>query len=124
MRCLLDTHVLLWWLAGDPLSAEATRAIADPASELFVSAASLWEMSIKAGLGRLEMPEDLADVLADQSIDVLDVTGRHSFAVRHLPAHHRDPFDRMLVAQAIVERLTIVTRDDAISRYGVPIIVA
>jgi len=124
VRCLLDTHVLLWWLAGDPLSAEATRAIADPASELFVSAASLWEMSIKAGLGRLEMPEDLADVLADQSIDVLDVTGRHSFAVRHLPAHHRDPFDRMLVAQALTEDLTLISRDESVRRYDARVLPA
>lgn len=124
MRLLLDTHVLLWWLAGEPLSASAHEAIADPLSEVWLSAGSVWEMSIKAGLGRLTMPTGLARVLASQGIEVLDVTLPHALEVGSLPPLHRDPFDRLLVAQARVQGLVLVTRDETIIRYDVPSLVA
>lgn len=124
MRLLLDTHVLLWALAGRRLSREAKAAIEDPSNAVLVSAATLWELTIKASLGRLTMPDDLAAVLADEDIEVLAITGAHAFAVGKLPALHRDPFDRLLVAQARAEHLVLVTRDEQLARYDVDVLAA
>lgn len=125
MRLLLDTHVLLWWLADDPRLDEAARgAIAEPANDTFASAASMWELSIKADLGKVSMPDDLGEQLAANSFTPLPVQMTHALAVRHLPDHHRDPFDRLLVAQAQLEGLTIVTADQAIPRYDVAVLAA
>jgi PIN domain nuclease of toxin-antitoxin system len=124
VRLLLDTHVLLWALAGKRLSREAKAAIQDPGNAVFVSAATLWELSIKASLGRIAMPDDLAAVLADQDIEVLPITGAHALAVGDLPPLHRDPFDRMLVAQARTEKLVLVTRDADLARYDVEVMSA
>jgi len=105
---LLDTHALLWWLADDIRLADAARAaIADSANDAFVSAASAWEIAIKARLGKVSMPDDLGEQLAANSFTPLPVQLTHALAVRHLPDHHRDPFDRLLVAQAQVEGLTL-----------------
>lgn len=119
MRLLLDTHVLLWWLAGEPLASRATAAISSADSDVWVSAASVWEMSIKAGLGKLTAPDDLPDQLARHGFDILPIGLAHARGVRLLPPHHADPFDRMLVAQAQREQLTVVTRDADIRRYKV-----
>lgn len=125
MRLLLDTHVLLWWLADDPrLDEAARRAIAEPANDTFASAASAWELAIKARLGKVSMPDDLGEQLAANSFTPLPVQMTHALAVRHLPDHHRDPFDRLLVAQAQLEGLTIVTADQAIPRYDVAVLAA
>jgi PIN domain nuclease of toxin-antitoxin system len=124
MRLLLDTHVLLWVLDGSPLRAEAHAAIASPHNDVLVSAASIWEMSIKAERGRLELPADWFAALEQQSIDVLDITTAHARAVGLLPPHHRDPFARMLVAQAANEGLVLVSRDAQLSDYDVPLLVA
>jgi PIN domain nuclease of toxin-antitoxin system len=124
VRLLLDTHVLLWTLGGELLSAEASSAIRDPANEVLISAATIWELSIKVGLGRLDLPKGWFDELAEQSIEVLPVAASHALAVRDLPALHRDPFDRMLVAQAAVEGLVLATRDEQIQRYDIPVLVA
>ena len=120
---LLDTHVLLWWLAEpERLSAEATRAIADGANKLYFSAAGAWEMAIKKTLGRLDYPGNLPEVLAANRIEPLPVTLAHALAVADLPLHHRDPFDRIQIAQARLEGLTIVTRDPEFGMYGVPLV--
>jgi PIN domain nuclease of toxin-antitoxin system len=111
----------------DPrLSAAARKLIADPATELHFSAASSWELAIKVALGRLELPEPprrlIPKILREQSIRPLDITHTHALAVSELPAHHRDPFDRLLVAQAKVDRLALVTGDAWIEAYPVRII--
>ena len=124
MRLLLDTHVFLWWIAGDErVSTPAARAIGDGAAEVFVSAASLWEIAIMARLGRLEIDGDPARFLPGQlrenAFQGLPVSAGHALRVWSLPELHRDPFDRMLVAQAQAEGLAIVTADREIPRYGV-----
>lgn len=125
MNLLLDTHALLWWLDDDPtLSVDARAAIADPENTVFLSAVVVWEIRIKQGIGKLDLPDDFADALNDQQFAELPVSVEHAHAVAGLPTVHRDPFDRMLVAQAMVERLTIVTRDPFIADYGVNVIVA
>lgn len=122
MRLLLDTHVLLWWLSAQRLSPKAAAAIASAESDVCVSTASVWEMSIKAVLGKLDVPDDLGAQLAHHQFEVLPVSLPHAVAVRTLPPHHADPFDRMLVAQARVEGLTIVTRDTNLRRYDVSVL--
>ena len=122
---LLDTHVLLWWLADDArLSVDARAAIGDASAQVYVSAASAWEVAIKAGLGKLTAPDDLNEQLAANSFTPLDVSVVHALAVRHLPAHHRDPFDRLLVVQAQAEGLTLVTADKRMKPYDVPLLAA
>ncbi len=122
-RLLLDTHVLLWWLADDPaLSAPAREALADPATEPLVSAASVWEIAIKRSLGKLTVPDDLPDRIVREGFAWLPVTGAHAWQVRDLPAHHRDPFDRLLIAQALTERLPIITGDARFDAYRVPVL--
>ena len=125
LRLLLDTHVLLWWLADDrKLKARVRSVLADPENLVFVSAASIWELRIKEGLGKVDLPTDFEETLDAQSFEQLSVTAAHAHALRDLPLHHRDPFDRMLVAQAGLEGLTIVSHDDALKAYGVPLIFA
>ncbi len=120
MRLLLDTHALLWWLADAPgLGPAARRAIASAESAVAFSAASVWEIAIKRAAGRLVAPDDLVDRLADEALDPLPMTARHAWHAGALPAHHADPFDRMLVAQAAIEGMTLVTSDPAIARYDV-----
>ena len=118
-------HVLLWWLADDArLSVDARAAIGDASAQVYVSAASAWEVAIKAGLGKLTAPDDLNEQLAANSFTPLDVSVVHALAVRHLPAHHRDPFDRLLVVQAQAEGLTLVTADKQMKPYDVPLLAA
>ncbi|MCB9876434.1 MAG: type II toxin-antitoxin system VapC family toxin [Planctomycetes bacterium] len=122
-RYLLDTHVVLWWL-GEPerLSPAAREVIADGRNELFFSAASAWEMAVKRALGRLSFPGNLEQVLRRQRIAVLLIALPHALAAGDLAAHHADPFDRMLVAQAGVEGLEVVTRDAVFDSYGVGVV--
>lgn len=124
MNLLLDTHAFLWWLADDPtLSGEARDAIGERSAIVHVSAASLWEISIKQALGKLEVesPDLAAEIMANGFIE-LPITGRHALKAGSLPPHHSDPFDRMLVAQASLDELTLVTRDPAIGAYGVTVL--
>jgi PIN domain nuclease of toxin-antitoxin system len=116
---LLDTCALLWWLGGDGLSDEAVAAIASPDTLVAVSAATVWEASIKAALGKLSMPGSLAEAVRAEGFEPLPVEPAHAERAGALPPHHRDPFDRMLVAQAQAEGLTIVTRDPAFGPYEV-----
>lgn len=117
---LVDTHALLWWLDDDrALTSDARSVIADPAIAPLVSAASLWEISIKLVLGKLDAPKDLPDVAEAEGFGWLPIDERHGWAAGMLPDHHQDPFDRMLIAQAQVEGLPIVTGDPAFAPYGV-----
>lgn len=125
MRLLLDTPVLLWWLADDPaLGARARELISTPENLILFSAVSIWEIRIKQRIGKLDLPENFADVLPGQSMEPLAVTADHAHALRDLPLIHRDPFDRMLIAQARCEKLTIVTRDEILARYDVASVIA
>lgn len=123
MNLLLDTHALLWWLDDSPaLSRAARAAIADGGNLVFVSAASIWEIRIKVALGKLEIPSGFREVLLAQPFLPLDITAEHAHAVARLLNLHRDPFDRMLLAQARVERLTLVSHDSRFADYGLPVI--
>ena len=125
MKLLLDTHVLLWWLDDSPsLSEDARRALADGGNPAFISAAAIWEISIKCAIGKLKVPRNFRRVLDAQPFEALDITPEHAHAVGDLPLHHRDPFDRMLIAQCKVEELTLVTRDDSLGAYAIPILAA
>lgn len=119
-RYLVDTHAALWWLADDKrLSPAAREAIADPVNEPLVSAASVWEIAIKRLLGKLQAPDDLPGILLEEGFGELAVTAGHTWAVQDLPLHHRDPFDRLLVAQATAEALPIITADPGFGAYSV-----
>ncbi len=121
---LLDTHVLLWWL-DDPalLSQPARSAVANPSNRAIASTASVWEIAIKKTLGKLEAPDNLYEMIEDSGFELMDITYSHAWTVKDLPLEqHKDPFDRLLVAQAKVEGLTLVTRDVHLENYGVPII--
>lgn len=129
MTLLLDTHVFLWWLDDNPRLGPAARtAIADPDSTVWVSAATAWEIAIKTGLGRLEMSEPPEEVLPREiergGFQPLAISVEHALAVRTLPRHHRDPFDRLLIVQAMAEDLRLVTADRAFAHYDVNLVAA
>ncbi len=124
MRLLLDTHVLLWWLADDPALSEQARLLIANEPEVFASAASAWEIAIKRALGKLESPEDLLAALDEGGIRRLPIEFEHASVAGALPRHHDDPFDRMLVAQAQHEGLTLLTSDARISSYAVAVLPA
>jgi PIN domain nuclease of toxin-antitoxin system len=122
LKLLLDTHVVLWWLAGDSVSEEAERQLADPTNRVLLSAAVVWEVAIKRSLGKLAAPADLVPVLTEAGAAATPITLEHAAAVEHLPPHHRDPFDRLLIAQAKVERAAIVSADPVLRAYDVPVV--
>lgn len=122
MKLLLDTHVVLWWRLDAPQLPPATRKAIARADHVFVSAASAWEVAIKVALGRLRIEESLASLVEDSGFEQLPVSFAHSERLLSLPPHHADPFDRMLIAQADVEGLTLVTHDEQLADYGVPIL--
>lgn len=123
MHLLLDTHALIWWLAKNPtFSNTAKDAIANPDNIVFVSAASAWEIAIKKSLGKLQAPDDLKQQLDKQNFTPLAISIDHALAIKHLPHHHKDPFDRILIAPAIHEGLTIVSRDRIFESYDVAMI--
>lgn len=126
MRLLLDTHAFLWWVFDDPrLSAAARTLIAEPEADLLFSTVSAWEIAIKARTGRLDLPADVPGFVTDQvrqnRLQVLPVGLDHALRVHSLPDHHRDPFDRLLVAQAEVENLPLLSRDPLLAAYGIEI---
>jgi PIN domain nuclease of toxin-antitoxin system len=119
-RFLLDTHVLLWWLADDSqLGQQCREVIADPRNEIFVSAVTTWEISIKSGIGKLEAPEDMDSIVEDEGFSKLPISLYHGQLAGSLPQLHRDPFDRMLIAQAQAEGLILVTADEHIVEYNI-----
>lgn len=123
MRLLLDTHVLLWWLAGDPrLGTTMQEAIGDHTNDVLVSAASAWEMSIKSALGKLSMPDDLVQELRRQGMSELAVGIADGLAAGVLPRHHDDPFDRLLIAQARCHGLVMASADSRFREYDVTLL--
>jgi PIN domain nuclease of toxin-antitoxin system len=126
MRLLLDTHAFLWFITGDPkLSSTAERAIRDGTNELLLSVASVWEMAIKVRLDRLPIPQPLDSFVPLQleinRISLLPIELQHTFEIARLPLHHRDPFDRLLIGQAMVETIPIISADDAFASYEVEV---
>jgi len=124
MRLLLDTHTFLWWINNDPLLSEPARAaIASERNECFLSLASCWELAIKTSIGKLRLTKSverfIPEELAANDFKLLNLDFRHVAKVESLPFHHRDPFDRLLVAQVLAERMTIVSADAVLSEYGV-----
>lgn len=124
MKLLLDTHALLWWLSDDArLGAPAREFVADPANDILVSVVSLWEIQVKCRIGKLaaDMPELLREI-AGQGFGLLPIDPPHLLRLGSLPAHHRDPFDHLLIAQALVERATFVSDDRHAPLYDVPMV--
>ena len=124
MRLLLDTHAFLWFLAGDSrLRAAARRRVEDKANDKFLSIASIWEMAIKVSLGKLELDDPLGEIVGrgagENGIALIGISKDHVLRVSTLPWHHRDPFDRLLAAQAMHEGMTLLTGDSAFEAYGV-----
>jgi PIN domain nuclease of toxin-antitoxin system len=127
VRLLLDTHAFVWWLTDEKrLSKRARELIGDDRNDLYWSVASTWELAIKIGLGHLTIPDTLAAFLAEalnqQSIVTLPIQQLHACRVAELPNLHRDPFDRLLVAQAQVDRLTLLSKDRQVQRYDVEVV--
>lgn len=123
MKLLLDTHAALWWLSDDDrITEHVDRHLTDETNQVLLSAVVVWELAIKRSLGKLDAPDDLVSILLDAGAQPLPVTLDHAAAVETLPWHHRDPFDRMLVAQAVTEDAAIVSRDQPFSEYGVSIV--
>jgi PIN domain nuclease of toxin-antitoxin system len=119
LKLLLDTHILLWWLDANPqLSEEAVRLIREPENTIFVSAVSLWEIWLKQSLGKLRLPANFLERLAAESFESLPLTGAQTARIGNLEWVHRDPFDRMLIAQAQAENLVLLTADEALAGYG------
>jgi PIN domain nuclease of toxin-antitoxin system len=120
MRLLLDTQIFLWWMAGSRQLSRALRdAIAAPDNQVYLSVASAWEIEIKRAIGKLRAPPDIAAVLDDSGFDLLPIELRHIASLARLPHHHRDPFDRMLIAQAAAEGMALASADDVFRRYGI-----
>jgi len=124
MKVLLDTHVFLWWITDDlRISQKVSAIMTDGDNELFLSAASVWEIVIKSRLGRLHLPENpdsyLMEQMALNAVEPLSITMPHALRVYNLPDIHKDPFDRIMIAQALLEDMPILTRDDYIPKYGV-----
>ena len=124
MRLLLDTHIFLWVASGSALLKPATRRIIDSADEAFVSAASLWEIAIKARIGKIKAdPNELVAAIAESGLVELPVSASHAAAVATLPMHHDDPFDHLLIAQALSEPLKLLTADAVLALYSDVVIV-
>lgn len=127
MRLLLDTHAFLWWVSDDPaLPNRVRRQLSAPRNEVFVSAVSVWEIVVKAALGKLTIPLPAERFVPEQLVangfEALPLSITHALAVDRLPAHHRDPYDRLLVAQAVTEGMTIASGDQQIAAYPVKIV--
>ncbi|MBK5990971.1 type II toxin-antitoxin system VapC family toxin [Streptomyces microflavus] len=121
MRLLLDTHVILWWLGDSDELSDQVKDLLDTEPSVHLSAVSAWEIAIKQSLGKLDGPDDLAERVRDSQFTSLPITAGHGVRAGRLPALHRDPFDRILVAQAQIEGMTVVTRDKWIPQYDVPV---
>lgn len=122
MKHLLDTHVLLWALVDDPRLSDAQRDVLGEAGEVYVSAASVWEVGIKRALGKLDVPEDVFEVAHASGVRPLAITWAHAQAAAALPSHHSDPFDRMLIAQSMSEAMVLVSSDAKMARYEVTVL--
>jgi PIN domain nuclease of toxin-antitoxin system len=121
MSLLLDTHIVLWWLSDDPTLAAEIKNRLDHEPDVYVSAATIWEVAIKQSMGKLK-PDDLPERVRDSGFRRLDITAEHGIAAARLPLLHRDPFDRVLIAQALQHGLTIATVDADVAGYAVPLL--
>lgn len=119
MRLLLDTHVVLWWLADDPTLSDEIKTMIDDQGDVYVSAATVWEVTIKQAIGKIKEPAELPERVRDGGFAELPIRFEHAITAGRLPPIHRDPFDRMLIAQARCDDLTLVTRDSDIQKYEV-----
>lgn len=124
MRLLLDTHVVLWQLQGSRTVSAVAREVIGEATEVLFSVVSFAEIGVKAAIGKLAVPDDLREQVVRSGVQILALDAAHGLAVAGLPMHHRDPFDRLLVAQARAEHLTIITADQRLGAYDVPLISA
>jgi PIN domain nuclease of toxin-antitoxin system len=122
LNLLLDTHILIWWLADSPRLSKKARAAIENSEIVWASAVSAWEIEVKRARGLLEAPDDLEATLLSRDLRMLSLTVAHAIAAAHLPPLHRDPFDRMLVAQSAIESLTLLTADQRQAAYDVPVI--
>jgi PIN domain nuclease of toxin-antitoxin system len=123
VRLLVDSHAFLWWSEASPrLSLAARGAIADPTNQALISIAGLWELAIKASSGKLNLPADLETIVTSQRFSVLSITFLHLRQLEILPRRHRDPFDRMMIAQALAEGIPIATNDQIFASYGLQIV--
>ncbi|MCB0975738.1 MAG: type II toxin-antitoxin system VapC family toxin [Actinobacteria bacterium] len=122
MRILLDSHVALWWLEDNDSLGERSRKVIEQADEAFFSAVTPWELGIKRELGKLTTPDGLADALVSGGFIPLGISVQHAERAPTLPLHHRDPFDRMLIAQAQLEALTLITADGSFDPYEVDVV--
>ena len=123
MRLLLDAHAFLWWVTDSSRLSDAARgAISESANDIAVGTGSLWELTIKRTLGKLDFPFDFEAVLRDEGFDLLAINYGHLRTLEHLPLHHGDPFDRLLIAQATAENLPIITNDRAFARYDISVV--
>lgn len=123
MKLLLDTHAAIYFVEDDPrLGIAAAAAIENPGNQVLLSAVVVWEIAIKRALGKLPVDQRYLGLLLDAGVEPLAISVEHARAVEDLPTHHRDPFDRLLVAQAAAESATLVTNDDKIGRYNVPLL--
>ncbi|CAN5636735.1 type II toxin-antitoxin system VapC family toxin [soil metagenome] len=126
MLLLLDTHILIWFLEGNKLLSKSRRQIiSNPQNDVFVSIASLWETAIKISVGKLTLKQPLADVVKQivvQDIEILPIMPEHTLQVSTLPFHHRDPFDRLIIAQAQIENLMIISDDSNFGSYGIKLL--
>ncbi|NJL78781.1 MAG: type II toxin-antitoxin system VapC family toxin [Richelia sp. RM2_1_2] len=123
MKFLLDTHTLIWWLANDKtLSEKAIKVITNPDNIIFVSAASAWEIAIKKQIGKLTAPDDLETQIEQKDFHSLPINISHAVYIEKLPLHHHDPFDRIIIAQAVCEKMKIISRDKKFDAYPVDVI--
>jgi PIN domain nuclease of toxin-antitoxin system len=124
LKLLLDTHLVLWWMLGEPsrISEKGLAALGSEGMDPIVSAVTIWEAAIKRGLGKLNVPMDLLRQIEGAGVELLPVTPRHADLVASLSPHHRDPFDRLLVAQAMSEGLPLVSNDEALQPYDVEVV--
>jgi PIN domain nuclease of toxin-antitoxin system len=124
LRLLLDTHVVLWWMAdyADRFTRTAVRALTADDARIVVSAVTIWEVAVKRGLGKLDAPADMLTQLERARVELMPITPHHADRVATLPHHHRDPFDRLLIAQAMLERATLVSADASLRDYGAKVL--
>ena len=124
MNLLLDTHIVIWWLTDDPTLSEEIKVRLDHEPDIYFSAATVWEVAIKQATGKLKEPSDLPERIRDSGFRELPIRADHAIVAGRLPLIHRDPFDRILVAQALCENLTLVSRDPEIHKYEVSMLMA
>lgn len=120
MKVLLDTHILLWWLCDDARLSKAARVLIEKSSnEIFVSVASIWEIAIKSSLGKIRIDlSNWENNIADQGFEIIDIKSSHVLQIAKLPFHHKDPFDRVLISQCLVESKYLLTQDPVLQKYG------